>query len=330
MVRCAVACLVLLSAACDGSDTSPAVGGAGGTVAQGGASAGQGGDGGTGGATGGGQGGDGGSGGDGGAGGAGLPLPDLKTLGDVPTCDPVEPSYACIAQLFLPLDDYQWPFDAAAVGAAYADLGTHVSADYKLTALHAVAGLSPFPADCLIDDFAFGSPAAHIALPGCGDFLFAGGHPQSAICYAAMTNIFECVDQVPIPEAFDIGAQYVPGGTPAPVAPTDAVEGEDVFIVGTPIFFWLTTAEQEALAASYPLVSYGQVIAVDGRGIVISNLAFNGNSGGPILRADGIVGVAYTKVGDIRGQGTPTDPALLDEQTVGVRLDATLRAALTP
>ena len=53
-----------------------------------------------------------------------------------------------------------------------------------------------------------------------------------------------------------------------------------------------------------PLVSVGKVLRLDGRGMVISNLASSGNSGGPVLdKAGRVVGVVYTAVRQRQGVG---------------------------
>src|SRR5688572_7360861 len=71
--------------------------------------------------------------------------------------------------------------------------------------------------------------------------------------------------------------------------------GERVFIVGNPSFLFFNDGDEASwFSELYPLVSSGRVLALDGRGMVISNLAYPGNSGGPVLDAQGrIVGVAY-------------------------------------
>jgi hypothetical protein len=104
-----------------------------------------------------------------------------------------------------------------------------------------------------------------------------------------------------------------------------------VFIVGNPGFLLSSlTSEQTAWFDSrYPLVSSGKVLVLDGRGMVISNLAFQGNSGGPVLDRSGrAVGVAYTKISDPRALGTPTDPALAGYRTVAVRIDSEMKARI--
>ena len=240
-----------------------------------------------------------------------------------------QPSLECIQQLFLPLNAHDWPFDGAAFASAYDDLGTYVAPNTKITALHAVAGLSPFPTDCLLPEFTYGTASNPIQVPGCGDFLCAGGHPHTYTCKMEATNIFDCVDQVPIGEAFDIGLQRLPhAALPAPVGPTDPHVGDPVYLIGRPRFSWLSSADLGTIAEGYPLVSYGHVVAIEGRGIVVDNLAFSGNSGGPLVMTDGIVGVAYTKVAHIRAQGTATDPVLSDHHTVGIMLDATMRTTI--
>jgi S1-C subfamily serine protease len=68
---------------------------------------------------------------------------------------------------------------------------------------------------------------------------------------------------------------------------------------------------------------------VDARGIVVSNLAFPGDSGRPLLdRAGRVVGVVYTKIADLRAEGTPTDESLADHRTVAVGIDSRMKARI--
>ncbi len=254
------------------------------------------------------------------------------TIDDLPDCDPNRPSLGCVEKLFLPLLDTEWPFDRARVDRAYELGATEVVPGWHLTALHvrqANGGSGP-PPDCYAAEFEFAEPGASIDRGECGTFLFLGGHPQSAACKLNEVRMTTCVDKVPVAEAFDIGVVAGPSNGSTLEVRTDVQVGEEVFIVGQPSFLGiLNESELNRLSPRYPLVSSGRVLKLDGRGMVISNLAFNGNSGGPVLDREGrVVGVVYTKLNLLRQQGTPTDPALADHRTVAVRIDAAMKARI--
>lgn len=254
------------------------------------------------------------------------------TIDDLPECAPEHPSLDCVEKLFLPLLDTEWPFDRARVERAYTLGATEILPGWHLTALHvrqANGGGGPLP-DCYAAEFEFAEPGARIDRGECGTFLFLGGHPQTAACKASGERLGRCVDKVPVAEAFDIGVVAGPSNGSTLEVRTDVQVGEEVFIVGHPSFLGvLNDSELNQFLPRYPLVSSGRVLKLDGRGMVISNLAFVGNSGGPVLDREGrIVGVVYTKVGFLRLEGAPTDPALADHRTVAVRIDAAMKARI--
>lgn len=257
------------------------------------------------------------------------------SIDELPRCSPDAPSFECLKRLFLPLRRTEWPFDRQAVDSAYRyqqGAGTQVAVGFGLTALHVLDGnisSTGVIADCYAAEFEYAAPGERIERERCGSFLFLGGHPQSAACEAAGESLLECVDRVPVSEAFDIGLVAEAARGTLDVR-TDVEVGERVFIVGNPSFlFFIDGDEASWFSELYPLVSSGRVLALDGRGMVISNLAYPGNSGGPVLDAQGrIVGVAYTKIHDLRAFSTPTDPALADHRTVAVRIDERMKARI--
>jgi hypothetical protein len=255
------------------------------------------------------------------------------SIDDLLECDPGRPSFECLKRIFLPLRDTAWPFTRDAVDRAYVyeqGAATQVAPGWNLTALHVLDGpisSTGVLADCYAPAFEFAEPGEVIERDPCGTFLFLGGHPQSAACEAARESLTTCVDRVPVGEAFDIGLVAAPERTGALEVRTDLEVGEEVFIVGNPGFLLHVTEDQANWFSSrYPLVSSGRVLAVDGRGMIISNLAFTGNSGGPVIDAKGrLVGVVYTKLSDLRALNTPTDALLPDHRTVAVRIDAQIK-----
>jgi hypothetical protein len=265
-------------------------------------------------------------------------VPAHPSIDDAPECVPERPSFDCLKRLFLPLRGTDWPFEREAVERAYVyrdGAATQVAPGWNLTALHVLDGPISSTgrlADCYAPAFEFAEAGDVIERDLCGTFLFLGGHPQSAACETSGESLTSCVDRVPISETFDIGlvAALVSSGTLE--VRTDVQIGEEVFIVGNPGFLLFLTDDQATWFSNrYPLVSAGRVLALDGRGMVISNLAFTGNSGGPVLDTSGrLVGVVYTKVHDLRvlDPPTPTDPTLSDHRTVAVRIDERIKARI--
>jgi hypothetical protein len=260
------------------------------------------------------------------------------SIDDMPECVPESPSFDCLKRLFLPLRGTDWPFGRDAVDRAYVyrdGAATQVASGWNLTALHVLDGPISSTgrlADCYAPSFEFAEAGEVIERDPCGTFLFLGGHPQSAACETTGESLTSCVDRVPISETFDIGLVAALGGTGTLEVRTDVQIGEEVFIVGNPGFLLFLTDDQATWFSNrYPLVSSGRVLALEGRGMVISNLAFPGNSGGPVLDTSGrLVGVVYTKIRDLRvlDPPTPTDPALPDHRTIAVRIDERIKARI--
>jgi hypothetical protein len=254
------------------------------------------------------------------------------TIDDLPECDPARPSFDCLQKLFLPLNDTQWPFDRDKVSRAFVP-GNYfqVLRGWNLTALHVIDGvmnMQNLTPNCYADAFAYAAPGATIEMPDCGTFLFRGGHTRSTQCGVEHLTLVLCVDQVPVAETFDIGL-VAADQTASLLDVSDTVnEGDEVFIVGQPGLLLLVTSEQNAwFTDRYPLVSTGRVLKLDGRGMVISNLAYPGNSGGPVLDRQGrVVGVVYSKIGMLREWNTPTDRSLADHRTIAVRIDSAMKA----
>lgn len=256
--------------------------------------------------------------------------PRYESIDDVAGCDPERPDFPCLQALFLPLLEQEWPFDRDRVARAYVPGGFHVLPGWKLTALHVIEGIQMGMGECYTGGFEFAEPQKRIEIPGCGSFLFKGGHSTALECQARQDPLAYCVDLVPIAEAWDIGLVASPEAEAFLEVRDDVRVGEEVFLVGVPSFLLYLDEEQLAwFDARYPLVSSGRVLAIDGRSIVISALAFPGNSGGPVLDRDGkAVGVAYTKISDVRSLGVATDASLEGHRTVAVRIDSEMKARI--
>lgn len=265
-------------------------------------------------------------------GGNSTPKP-YPAIDDLPSCNADSPSFECLKKLFLPLRETAWPFDKDAIYGAYVRNAFQVAKRWNLTALHVLDGQASFnnlTPDCYASEFEFAELGSSIKRKDCGTFLFLGGHPHAAECKAQGIPLMDCTDQVSVAETFDIGmVSALP--TPGYLEVTDEVNvGDEVFLLGDPGFLSLLTSEETAwFDLRYPLVSSGRVIALDGRGMVLSNLAFPGNSGGPVLDKFGrALGVASTEISMLRTFGTPTDPALAGHRTVAVRIDAKMKARI--
>ncbi len=256
--------------------------------------------------------------------------PTAVSIDEVPECGPEQPDYECLRQLFLPLTDHDWPFDAETVAAAYEPGAFQILPEWKMTALHVLEAMQGTIAGCGLDRYQISEPGGVLELP-CGDFLLVGGHEHVSTCEAEGVQQAYCVDEVPFSEAFDIAV--VPAPRKSAILPLrdDVRVGEQVFIVGVPSFILALeeASEQEALESQYPLVSTGTVLALDGTGMVISNLAYPGNSGGPVIDREGrVVGVAYSRVDHLRAAGTTVDDSIADHRTVAVRITESIRSRI--
>jgi len=258
--------------------------------------------------------------------------PAYASIDDLPECNPEQPTFECLKRLFLPLRGTHWPFASRAVSAAYERGSTQVLPGWALTALHVIDANAPpgQPANCYAPDFEFAVAGEPIELADCGRFLFLGGHRQAMACKAAGESLLTCVDKVPVAETFDIGLTAAAPRAGSLEVRTDVRVGERVFLVGDPAFlFYLDDEQVNWFSERYPVVSSGRVLELDDRGMVISNLAFSGNSGGPVLDDAGrIVGIAYSKIGYLRSEGTPTHRELPNHRTLAVRIDERMKAGI--
>jgi hypothetical protein len=188
--------------------------------------------------------------------------------------------------------------------------------------MHVIESESMLPIGCHFDSYQYAiDPSLPPSGPGCGHYLVLGGHSLVPECKAKGISLGTCVDLVPLNETFDIAIveakersdAYLAALAEAPVV------GERVFLVGRPGFPWLKGDEQAKLLSRYPLVSSGTVLSIQGKAIVVSNLAFPGSSGGVLLNARGLaLGVASTLIGHMRAQDTEVPADLADHRTVVV------------
>jgi hypothetical protein len=262
---------------------------------------------------------------------AASPYPSID---DLPECDGDQPSAECLKKLFLPLNDTPWPFDRERVNAAYSPDEFQVVPGWDLTALHVLDGRVSSDGrvpNCYAPEFLYAPPGEVIERPNCGELLVLGGHPRSAACETEGLSLLSCVDEVPLGETFDIGLVKAERREATLEVRDDVKVGEEVFAIGRPGFLLLgLDAESlQSLESGYPLVSAGKVLEVNGRGLVVSNLAYPGNSGGPLVDRDGrVVGVLYSKVRDLRSAGTPTDPQLPGYRTLAVAIGSEMKARI--
>lgn len=259
------------------------------------------------------------------------PYPSIDDLSE---CDGNAPSAECLKKLFLPLNETPWPFDRERVNAAYSPDQFQVLPGWDLTALHVLDGRVSTDGgvpNCYAPEFLFAPPGEVIDRPNCGKLLVLGGHPRSAECETEGLSLLACVDEVPLTETFDIGLVEAEPRAAALEVRDDVKVGEEVFAIGRPGFLLLglDPGTMQTLESGYPLVSSGKVLEVNGRGLVISNLAYPGNSGGPIVDREGrVVGVLYSRVRDLRSAGTSTSPALADYRTLAVAIDSEIKARI--
>lgn len=267
----------------------------------------------------------------GGAGGEGG-IPGFATIDSLPECDPEEPSLDCILQLFLPLDDAEFPFDANAIAPGFVGNAFHVAETWQLSALHVRESESQFPFACFFEEVMWASDVrAPLSGPGCGTYLVAGGHPRAPVCHEEHVLMSDCVDQVPFSETFDfIVSLASEARPPLPLWGEQPAEGDVVFVVGTPHFGWLDAEERERMAALYPLVSAGRVLRLEGRGIIHSALTLPGNSGGAVLNQRGeVIGVTSTLVGHLSRNGTAVPEGIEAHRSVATLVTPELKELIT-
>ncbi len=256
--------------------------------------------------------------------------PKYLTLDDLPECDAQEPDLACIKKLFLPLRSTTFPFDAGRVDKAFAENAFAVAPGWNLTAHHVLEqNLAVGVYGCFFPSFRYAEDLVPINGPGCGEMLVAGGHPHASECQTEGTPISHCVDEVPFGESFDLVlAKAETRAALLDIAQSPSV-GDEVFAVGYPLFYWLSAAERAELAPLYPLVSYGHVRAIEGRGIVVDAAVYGGNSGGPLLNAKGeALGVLSSLVGHQRARGTSVPAARADRFGVVAAIDDATRTII--
>ena len=248
-----------------------------------------------------------------------MQLAEYKSWEDFPECTPVEPDLTCIKKFFIPLSEGSFPFEKETVDIAFQEHETYIAPDWQLTAIHVLeANLSVGNFHgCYFQEDQYADPTP-ISCPGGGNMLFIGGHPHTAECEKSFVSMGECVDQVPLSEVYDIAIVKAPTSeTYLPIAKTAPVIGEEVFLVSNPSFSWLKDEEQEQLAFSYPLVSMGMVLDIQGRAIITNTLAYPGSSGGVLINKKGeVLGVASSLIGHVREQGVTVHESLSDHYTI--------------
>ncbi len=246
---------------------------------------------------------------------------NYKSWEEFSECSPEEPDLDCIKKIFIPLSEGNFPFDREIVGSAFQRNETYIAPNWQLTAIHVLEANIQLGniSGCFFKEDQFANPDI-ISCPGVGSMLFIGGHPQTEICKNSNTSMAVCVDQVPLNESFDFAIVKAPvSEIYLQIASKNPAIGEQVFLVSNPGFSWLTIVEQEQLATTYPLVSTGKVIEVQGRSIITNTLAYAGSSGGVLINSNGeVLGVASTLIGHIRNQGVDIFESLSDYYTVFV------------
>ena len=240
------------------------------------------------------------------------PYPVL-TQDDLPECQKrlTSADVPCAMKLFAPLAGPPWPFDSGLVAKAVTPLnggaGSYVAANWQLTCEHVFSAACSFPTAYryATDGVPFDEGS------GCGPFLMVGGNPRTTTCTA--DQVRDCWETVPLEEVFDTCLVGATAASPSYLQPASSppVVGDRVYVVGNPGFNW---SGEQRKQYPLPLVSVGNVIQVQGRALIMSAAAFNGDSGGAVLNAAGeILGVLSSLVGDVRDQGVVALPAWLPD-----------------
>ena len=213
-----------------------------------------------------------------------------------------EPSLVCIKNMFHPLEQYagELPVEKIKKALSSKQGGFFVSPRWRINAIHVIEANSKYPTDCGFNQFMYSDKPVRMR-GTCGIALFYGGHPETIECKKNFLHMGECVDQVPLREAFDIAlvgdpfeSEYLEVGNPPQV-------GDKIYIVGTPHLNWLPHEFLQQFYQKYPVVSEGKVMAIVGNSIIVDAPAFGGNSGGPLLNQQGqVIGVISTSVGHVK------------------------------
>lgn len=208
-------------------------------------------------------------------------------------CNFSAPDEDCIPKIMTPLREAKGvPFDTDAVLRAFTAFGPYVGKEWQLTTLHRF----PFKTlgskeECAFSDFQYsGMP---FPVPGCGTFLFIGGHPKIKDC-KPVNDPFRCLGEIPLEERPDIGLVRVEAREGRlQVAGVESVSpGDVVYVVHQPFFQWMDYTRGGTFREKSPYLTKALFFGAKGMTGTLIAPAFNGSSGGTVLNKEGkVIGV---------------------------------------
>ena len=216
-----------------------------------------------------------------------------RILYDAPECDLIKPSLSCIEKIMPPVQFAGGlPLDKEKIARAITPFGPYVASEWQLTTLHRLPLKPPIVSQeaCAFQETTFFDRPEF--LPGCGNFLFIGGHPKILNCPRKQAP-FLCIDLIPATERPDIGLRQAEKRKEfLETAVMNLETGDEVFLVHQPLFDWLPSEDRMKKVEAGLRMSKAVVLFQKGTTAALLAATFQGSSGGTVLDNRGkVVGI---------------------------------------